>query len=287
LANQFFLIVKNIDDGKFNWFKNKKFNKSAKEILDNNNSNYVWGIHKGIINDKIWNKIKKNDKIYFTIGQESFKISGIVFKKIKNLKYGKLIYPEFIDNLQINYFLFFEKLDVCAVSYHELIHNSKLPKRIHQGIFEINKEYFSEKIKKSIPKKLPYEITVGKAKKRRTNIEGFVRNSKVKNLKKLYDNQCQILQCNFKLKYVNKNNKKSSYSEVHHYNPLNNEGDDDYDNMIVLCPNHHSEFDFRVKFIHSDGTTIIDRQGIETGETIKFSKNHKLSKKNILSQLEL
>ena len=287
MANQFFLIVKNIDEGKFNWFKNKKFNKSAKEILDNNNSNYVWGIHKGIINDKIWNKIKKNDKIYFTIGQESFKISGIVFKKIKNLKYGKLIYPEFIDNLQINYFLFFEKLDVCAVSYYELIHNSKLPKRIHQGIFEINKEYFSEKIKKSIPKKLPYEITVGKAKKRRTNIEGFVRNSKVKNLKKLYDNQCQILQCNFKLKYVNKNNKKSSYSEVHHYNPLNNEGDDDYDNMIVLCPNHHSEFDFRVKFIHSDGTTIIDRQGIETGETIKFSKNHKLSKKNILSQLEL
>ena len=287
MSNQFFLIIKNTDEGKFNWFKNKKFNKSAKDILKKNNSNYVWGIHKGIINDKIWNKIKKNDKIYFTVGQESFKISGIISKKIKNLKHGKLIYPDLIDNEQINYFLFFEKLDVCTVSYHELIHNSKSPKRIHQGIFEINKKYFTEKIKKSIPKKLSYEITTGKAKKRRITIDGFIRNSKVKNLKELYENKCQISQCNFKLKYVNKNNKKSSYSEVHHYNPLNNEGDDDYDNMIVLCPNHHSEFDFRVKFIHSDVSSIIDMQGKKTGETITFSKNHKLAKKNILSQLEL
>ena len=32
-----------------------------------------------------------------------------------------------------------------------------------------------------------------------------------------------------------------------------------YGNMIVLCPNHHAEFDYSVKFIHRDGTTIIDQ----------------------------
>ena len=57
--------------------------------------------------------------------------------------------------------------------------------------------------------------------------------------------------------------------------------------MIVLCPNHHAEFDFKVKFIDHDGKTIIDRKGKETGETIKFHKNHKLNAKNIERLLEL
>ena len=77
------------------------------------------------------------------------------------------------------------------------------------------KKYFAEKIKKSIPKKLSYEITTGKAKKRRITIDGFIRNSKVKNLKELYENKCQISQCNFKLKYVNKNNYKHPTFSFH------------------------------------------------------------------------
>ena len=55
--------------------------------------------------------------------------------------------------------------------------------------------------------------------------------------------------------------------------------------MIVLCPNHHAEFDFKVKLIDYDGKTIIDQQGKETGETIKFRKHHKLDIKNIESLL--
>ena len=67
------------------------------DILENNNAKYIWGLHKGTVNNKIWSKIKKNDKIYLTVKGENFKIFGTVSKKIKSSKYGELIYPESID----------------------------------------------------------------------------------------------------------------------------------------------------------------------------------------------
>lgn len=275
MSNQFLLIINKQDDEKFRQFKIRKFD-----------DKYVWGIHQGIINNKIWNKIKKNDLIYFAVEEESFKIFGRVSKKIKKLNFGETIYPESIDKKQINYFLFFEKLDSCSISYHVLRNKSKSKIFVNEGIYEIKKEPITKKIEKIQIMKLPFEKTIGKAKRRRKEVEGFVRNiAKVKKLKKLYNDKCQINDCGFKLQYLTKNNRTSSYSEVHHYNPLKNESDDDWDNMIVLCPNHHAEFDFRVKFIHRDGITIIDKNGKEIGETIKFRKNHKLDMKNIESQL--
>ena len=137
MPNQFLLIIKKTDEGKFSWFKNRRYNKQTSEILKKNDSKYVWGLHKGTISDKIWNKIKKNDKIYLTIEEENFRISGNVSKKRKNTKYGEIIYPNAIDKKQINFFLFFEKLDICNISYHELINESITPKRFHQGIFEV------------------------------------------------------------------------------------------------------------------------------------------------------
>ena len=286
MTNQFLLIIKKQDEEKFRWFKIGKYNKQTSDILRKNNAKYIWGLHKGVINNKIWNKIKKNDRIYLTVEKESFKIFGIVSKKIKNLKFGELIYPESIDKKQIYYFLFFEKLNPCRIPYHVLKNKSKSRIFVEEGIYEIKEESHPKKIEKVKVKKLSFEETIGKAKRRRMEVEGFLRNTtKVKKLKEIYDNKCQIVQCNFRLEYISKNKKKSPYSEVHHYNPLKKEADDDYGNMIVLCPNHHTEFDFRVKFIHYDGTTIINQDGKETSETIKFSRGHKLDMKNIESLL--
>ncbi|WYJ82123.1 hypothetical protein IGL98_001380 [Enterococcus sp. DIV0840] len=61
----------------------------------------------------------------------------------------------------------------------------------------------------------------------------------VKELKALYDNECQI--CNFKLQV----GRKSYYSEVHHIRPLGtpHDGGDNKENMIVVCPNCHVQLD--------------------------------------------
>ena len=287
MAGQFLLILKKSDEGKFRWFQNKKFNDKTKKILTENNSNHVLGLHKGVVSEKTWNKIKKNDKIYLTTEEENFRISGNVVKKKKNPKYGEIIYPSAIDKKQINYFLFFEKLNVCNFSYHELINESITPKRFHQGIFERKQKSTLKKLKKTKVNKPLIEKTLGAAEKRHRSSQVITRNqSNVNQLKKLYDNQCQIEQCNFKLDYE-KNGKIKQFSHVHHYSPISKSLIDSLDNMIVLCPNHHAEFDFKVKFIDHDGKTIIDRKGKETGETIKFHKNHKLNAKNIERLLEL
>ena len=283
MENQFLLIIKKQDEGNFRSFKIEKYNKQTNEILRRNNTKYVWGIHKGIINEKIWNSIKKNDTIYLTIEKENFKVNGVLSKKIKNLKFGELIYPESIDKKQINYFLFFERLTFCNISYSKLINNSKSIIRKH-GIFEIKNEYFAKPIEKHTPKKFnPKEKVLGPAKRSKSEVWRFVRNQdKVLELKNLYRNKCQI--CSYTFEH-NANQKKGFYSEVHHYNPLKKQADDDFENMIVLCPNHHAEFDYGVKFIHLDEVTIIDKHGKETGESIKFHKSHKLDRKNIESQL--
>ena len=286
MVKQFLLIINKQDEGKFNFFKNRTYNKATKEILKKNNATFVWGIHKGIINSLIWNKIKKNDDIFLTLEQETFKTIGKVTKKLKNLKIAESLYSESLDKKQINYFLFFDKLDTCRIPYRTLKRKSKSTIFENEGIYEILEDFHHEKIARVRIKKLPFETTIGKAKKRRREVQGFIRNtSKVNKLKEIYNNKCQIVQCDFSLEYLSKNKKKSSYSEVHHYNPLKNESDDDWGNMIVLCPNHHTEFDFRVKFIHHDVTTIINQDGKETGETIKFSGGHKLNMKNIESLL--
>ena len=293
MTNQFFLIVKNADKEKFHSFqKFGLYNSKTKEILYRKNSKYVFGLHNAVINTSIWNKIKKNDKIYLTVEKENFKISGTVSLKSKNPKLGEIVYPNSIDKKQINYFLFFKNLEKTSFSYSDLVRNySKDDIYVEQGIHQIKEEFYFAKIKnkKSLehsPKKLPWEKTIGKSQRKRKNIESYLRNKNVKPLKILYDDKCQIVQCGFRLKYVNEKGKYLQYSEVHHYNPLKNEGDDDWSNMVVLCPNHHAEFDFRAKFIDSDKITITDKNGKETGETIRFHKDHKFDKKNIVSNLE-
>jgi len=284
MPNQFLLIIKKTDEGKFSWFKNRRYNKQTNEILKKNDSKYVWGLHKGVTNNAVWNKIKKNDKIYLTVEKETFKISGIVSKKKTNLQYGELIYPEASDSKQINYFLFFDKLDSCREPF-EVLKNKSKPSFSNEGIFEIKEESPHKRITKIKVKKLPIEKTIAKAEKRRREVEEYTRNpTRVKNLKKFYNNECQIEQCDFKLNYEKKG-KIKPYSHVHHYNPLSKSQIDSRDNMIVLCPNHHAEFDFKVKLVHYDGKTIIDRKGKETGETLKFRKGHKLDIKNIESLL--
>ncbi|WP_164853297.1 HNH endonuclease [Peribacillus asahii] len=74
-------------------------------------------------------------------------------------------------------------------------------------------------------------------------IDRLVRDSvKVKKLKEIYGNSCQI--CNEQITLID----EISYSEVHHIQPFNklHQGIDDKSNMIVVCPNHHKLFDMGI-----------------------------------------
>jgi tetratricopeptide (TPR) repeat protein len=78
----------------------------------------------------------------------------------------------------------------------------------------------------------------------------------VKELKRMYDDTCQI--CGVRIiigpgKY---------YSEVHHIRPLGGKhnGPDTLSNAIVLCPNHHTAFDYGCIAIHPSTHEIYEYQ---------------------------
>ena len=80
--------------------------------------------------------------------------------------------------------------------------------------------------------------------------------------------------------------KNKKYSEVHHIWPLGEGGMDNIDNMLVLCPNHHTQFDYAVIGFDKKNTSRIEkRQGIKIGK-ILFKKNHVLNNNNIMHHTE-
>ncbi len=290
MAGQFFILVDKRDSEKFRKFKIKKFSEMTDKILEKHKHNFIWSFHKSQITDIIWNQIKKNDFVYFTIPKNNFEITAKISKKMIDKKMGKLMWPDSLNSEQLTHFLLFDKLESVNLPFSEIVDYS-VEKLIAPlpGIYKI-KNNFKLQSKKSnqttiykkfsIPKPFVMPTTkTNPAQKNILEVTRFVRDSiKVKKLKKLYFNKCQI--CGDTFEY--KNNK--FYSEVHHYNPLEENGNDDIDNMIVVCPNHHSKFDYKVIAIDTDLKSIIDKKGEKIAE-IYFHKGHTLSEKNILSQL--
>lgn len=71
----------------------------------------------------------------------------------------------------------------------------------------------------------------------------LIRDSKIiKELKEIYDNKCQI--CGEKIEI----SKDIYYSEGHHIKPLwgAHNWPDTQENILILCPNHHTQFDYWV-----------------------------------------
>jgi len=88
----------------------------------------------------------------------------------------------------------------------------------------------------------------------KTEIFRVLRDTKLtRELKLLYQNKCQICGTMIKLK-------NGEYSEAHHIKPLGkHNGPDSINNIIILCPNHHVEFDYGVIAINPKTLTILHK----------------------------
>lgn len=92
-------------------------------------------------------------------------------------------------------------------------------------------------------------INIRNLEKNKVTIQRMIRNSKiVTRLKEKYNNKCQL--CGFRLR---KSNGEFS-SEGHHIKAYNkiHKGDDNYRNIIILCPNCHTQFDDLYFAIHPE-----------------------------------
>ena len=233
--------------------------------------NYVWGLKKK--NKELWKKIKKNDVVYLSMKNDfSFNIKGVITYTKYDPKYAVKIWGKNFRSSTMGYLLYFKIETIEPIGYSKLLGSDNMASR-DSGIFVIG-----QTPKNKISKKLdPIDMIVPE----QFNCETirYIRDTnKSKDLKKLYNDRCQV--CSYFIKI----NSIKQYSEVHHIRPLHEGGNDSYNNMIVLCPTHHAEFDYRVIGISKNCKNIIDQNENIIYELF-MNDAHNISKENIKYQI--
>lgn len=287
---QYLILVDKRDSEKFRRFRTGKFNAATRDVLDKNNLKFLWGFHKGQISDS-WKDIQKNDCVFFSVPNNNFEVMASVAKKITAKKLGRVLWPDNPDSQGITHFLLFDSIQKTNLLFTQTLDNTAKKVRMSfPGIYELQKNFRAGldaaeawPDAKDRPRPKPFVMPDMKktpTPKKQFEVMRFLRDSgKVKKLKKIYCNRCQI--CEYTFEYE----KGKFYSEVHHYNPLKASADDELDNMIVVCPNHHAEFDHGMIAVDPSGTAILDRRGKKIAD-IRFKNGHRLNRKNIESQLD-
>ena len=229
---------------------------------------YEWRLHSKHLD--IFNKMQNDDLILFS--KESYHSWDIILQ-LKEKKILKINNDEKYEFREKNKTLLLKFKNKDYLSKYLNSFNVNNLSELKPGAYPLNYTYLNkkqEKLKEIIrgnPEKI---FSITKHSKRDKK--------KVRELKLYYLDCCQI--CNNCL--ILENGKR--YSEVHHLRPIGNEyGNDDFDNMIVVCPNHHKAFDFSVLRIDISGNKVINLDE-KVISKIKFKEKHKLSKENIIYQ---
>lgn len=115
-------------------------------------------------------------------------------------------------------------------------------------------------------------------------VNRIIRDTKItKELKSLYKNRCQI--CGLVL-----GSKNSEYSEAHHIKPLGDphNGSDNKENIIILCPNHHAEFDYGYIALDPNSLKVIhvDPNNQFNGYKLRLYAHHTLDFSNLSYHFE-
>lgn len=133
-------------------------------------------------------------------------------------------------------------------------------------------EYSGQNEKRKTPEDVELDYKKRDKKRKEGTVLRIIRDTKIAHdIKKLYNYECQI--CGVILEI-----KMGRYAEGAHIKPLGkpHDGDDNTDNIICLCPNHHVLFD-KGSFSILDN---FDLTGNISGK-LKIHPKHKLNKANL------
>ncbi len=245
-----------------------------------------WGLRQ---HDKtLWEQLRRGDVIYMMLeGDHRFSIQGSVSQTEINPDLPKQWGSSFRTRMMVH-IVYFNATRTVQIPRHELLDHADDPHTKHApGLHKIQEHKIDNIMNRQVPVSpttsgftvLPIDLN-GPPDQIKHDTVRFIRDTKKsRELKTLYDNKCQI--CEYRLEI----DAQTHYSEVHHIWPLHDGGDDDFDNMIVLCPTHHAEFDYGIICVNEQATGIIDRRFNKVGNfTIKVP--HHISLKNIKYNLE-
>lgn len=133
-------------------------------------------------------------------------------------------------------------------------------------------EYSGENWNRKSPEETELDYSSRGTKRKAGTVLRIIRNTKTAiDIKKLYNHHCQV--CNIVI-----NTRSGGYAEGAHIKPLGrpHNGDDNPDNIICLCPNHHVMFDKGCFSILDDLSLVGDVSG-----KLIISPKHKLELANL------
>jgi putative restriction endonuclease len=133
-------------------------------------------------------------------------------------------------------------------------------------------EYSGGKEDRKTPQQIELDYGRRESIRKSSTVIRIVRDTKIANdVKRYYDYECQVCQTFIPTKI-------GRYAEGAHIKPLGkpHNGEDNTDNIICLCPNHHVMFD-RGAFSISDGLNLL---GNLSGRLL-IRDGHKLNKENL------
>ena len=119
---------------------------------------------------------------------------------------------------------------------------------------------------------------IRKPKRVDTQVSRIIRNTAAtKRLKRLYDYQCQVCgERRFQ-------RQDEPYAEAHHIHPLGDSppGPDSEENILILCPNHHADFDYGQIEVDPETLTIDHEYDDSVRSTLLLHDGHDLNEKHI------
>lgn len=251
---------------------------------------YFWGLASSKRNLEIWKKLDANDYVIFLL-QNSLCITKVQ-NKTRNKDIAFMLWNKFHTYPRSFELIFsFTKTIFYSSDTKEYVSFKKMTKfnLYRDSITLIDKLGLennnikslltkSTVIKSSSLNTHDVELTAidfeEPPKRIKTIVRRIIRDTyKTLKIKEKYNYECQV--CGYILEIDS-----DRYAEVHHIWPLGEGGLDNFDNMIVLCPNHHAEFDLcNIAIDPNNGKTILKKS--ESDGEIYIHEFHKLNRSNL------
>ncbi len=274
MTRDYIVVIGEKDQERFRRFRTGYDSDMIKFIDGLCDADNIWALGPSTSHD-LWSTIQKNDRIFFAEIGMPFRHCGIVLSKVTDQSHAIKIWGDTPRMREHKRLILFSAIHDVDFSFNKLCSQSGInPPSMFTNIYLAKNIMYIAPVLRTITGTIIVSDD-GAPNKKSEVVTRFIRDTKkVKQLKTTYHDECQV--CGHIINVTT----KSRYSEVHHLYPLSDGGDDDFDNMLVLCPTHHVEFDYKIIGIDSDKETIINHKGNKIG-MLTMAKEHKLSEKNI------
>lgn len=278
-APDYVMIIGRRDRERFRRFRTGQDAAAVKSIPETARAGGVWALL-STTDGELWGRISRGSRIFFAEHGSSFTRCGTVMGKLEDSSVPTRIWGDSPRMRGHGKVILFSSVREVEIPFHGMIRDAGLDALDdHTGLYMAERSIKHAAHGRLKTASVFLDDKSGAPYRKSGTASRFDRDrKKVERLKSIYRGKCQI--CGYALEIP----PDMVYSEVHHVHPLGDGGDDSLGNMIVVCPTHHKEMDYKAIGIGIDGTSVVDRKGRKIG-SITVKPPHRLARKNIAYHL--